>query len=509
VTTAARFSIILVGADDPVGAVATRASIDRQRYLDREVIECNSNADPASQRARAIERARGEFLVFVDAGDVLHPDALARIAEVANDSIDLVYTDEDTLDGGSHRDPFFKPDWSPDRLRAQHYTGRLAAYRRNVVIEVGGVRSDMLDAYEHDLVLRLAERASKVAHVPYPLYHRAPGSRSFLEASEAGRRAIAAHLARTGAQLSVGLDTERNTYRLRPALREQPLVSIVIPTAGTSRNVSGQNIDLVVKCVTSVVERSTYENYEIVCVADGSTPTHVVDAIRSTAGDRLKLVRYDLPFNFSHKINTGVLRSRGEYLVLLNDDTEVQTRDWMEVLLGHATDPGVGAVGLMLHFPGGRIQHAGVIASGGNPGHPYYGYGTATRGYFDNLLVPCNYLAVTAACLMTSRACFDRVGGFSLQFPSNYNDIDYGIKLHRSGYRIVFTPEATFLHHESASRGAQSIADGALALLWQRWGRLLRRDPFYNPNFIPGADFLTVVAPDGRTAPELGYPTAG
>ena len=158
-TATPRFSIILVGGDDRAGAAATRESIDRQRYLDRELIECNPNGDPASERTSAIERARGEFLAFVDAGDVLHPDALARVAEVAGDSIDLVYTDEDTLDRGSHRDPFFKPDWSPDRLRAQHYTGRLAAYRRNLVIEVGGVRAEMLDAYEHDLVLRLAERA--------------------------------------------------------------------------------------------------------------------------------------------------------------------------------------------------------------------------------------------------------------------------------------------------------------------------------------------------------------
>ena len=208
-TATPRFSIILVGGDDREAAAATRESIDRQRYLDRELIECNPNGDPASECTSAIERARGEFLAFVDAGDLLHPDALARVAEIAGDSTDLVYTDEDTLDGGSHRDPFFKPDWSPDRLRAQHYTGRLAAYRRNLVIEVGGVRAEMLDAYEHDLALRLAERAANVAHVPYPLYHRSPGSRSFLAASEAGRRAIEAHLDRTGAQLSVTLDGER------------------------------------------------------------------------------------------------------------------------------------------------------------------------------------------------------------------------------------------------------------------------------------------------------------
>ena len=153
----------------------------------------------------------------------------------------------------------------------------------------------------------------------------------------------------------------------------------------------------------------------------------------------------------------------------------------MEVLLGYATDPGVGAVGLMLHFPEGRIQHAGVIASEGNPGHPYYGYGIDTRGYFGNLSVPCNYLAVTAACLMTRRACFDRVGGFSLRFPSNYNDIDYGIKLHRSGYRNVLTPDATFLHYESASRGNQPIVDRELSLLTAPLGKPSPARPLLQP----------------------------
>jgi GT2 family glycosyltransferase len=497
------FSVIVAPTPGQDSIADTRASIRVQRNADLELIECPVGTNPSTELTRAIECARGEFVTFVDAGDRLHPDALTRIAEVADDGVDIVYTDEDTLDRGIHRDPFFKPDWSPDRLRAQHYTGRLAVYRRNLLVQLGGVREDMLGAYEHDIVLRLAERASSVVHVPYPLYHRAPRSPSFLAANEAGWRAVQEHLHRTGVQLSVALDEERDVYRFRPALRDEPLVSIVIPTAGTSRDVSGQRVDLVVNCIASVVERSTYDNFEIICVADSSTPPHVVDAIRSLAGDRLKLLPYALPFNFSHKINTGVLHSAGEYVVLLNDDTQVGTPEWIELMLGYATDPGVGAVGLMLRFPGGRIQHAGVVASQGHPGHPYYGYGVATRGYFGNLSVPCNYLAVTAACMMTRRICFDLVGGFSLQFPSNYNDIDYCIKLYRRGYRNVFTPEATFLHYESASRGTQPIADGELELLERRWGSLLFRDPFYNPNFLPGADFLTLVVPDGRTPAEL------
>ncbi len=508
-SVAPKLSVVVTPTAEPESAAVTRASIRSQRHDDHELIECRPGTDLAAELARALGSARGEFLTLVDSGDVLHPDALARVAEVAGDAVDLVYTDEDTLDRGVHRDPFFKPDWSPDRLRAQHYTGRLAAYRRSLVNELGGVRPAMIDAYEHDLVLRLSERASTIVHVPYPLYHRAPRSRSPLAASEAGKRAIEEHLARTGAQLSVQLDREREIYRLRPALRNQPLVSVVIPTAGTSRDVSGESVDLVVNCVRSIVDRSTYDNYEIVCVADDSTPDHVIDAIRATAGHRLELVHYSLPFNFSHKVNIGALRSRGEYLLLLNDDTEVQTSDWIEVLLGFASDPRVGAVGAVLHFPGGRIQHAGVVASAGNPGHPYYGYRVGTAGYFGNLSVPCNYLAVTAACLMTSRECFHDVGGFSLEFPSNYNDVDYGIKLHRRGYRTVLAPEAMLLHYESASRGVRSFVLEELNLLTQRWGSLLRRDPFYNPNFLAGADFLTLVAPDGRTPSELNYATSG
>src|SRR5262245_17636546 len=156
-TAAPRFSIILVGSRDRAGADATRRSIDKQRYSARELIECSSNGNPASELAKAVARTRGDFVAFVDAGDTLHPDALDRVAAVADHSVDFVYTDEDTLDGASHQDPFFKPDWSPDRLRAQHYTGRLAAYRREAVMQVGGIRSETIEAFEHDLVLRLSE----------------------------------------------------------------------------------------------------------------------------------------------------------------------------------------------------------------------------------------------------------------------------------------------------------------------------------------------------------------
>jgi GT2 family glycosyltransferase len=501
-TGAPAFSLIIT----PGGAVeeiaGTRRSIDAQG-VEIEIIECETDDDRGTSLRGAVAAACGDFLVFIDPGDSLHPDALRRVSDATGDAVDMVYTDEDILDREIHRDPFFKPDWSPDRTRAQHYTGRLAAYRRSAVSQIGGVRPSLLDAYEHDLVLRLWEHGSSIVHVPYPLYHRAPRARSTLAATDHGRRAIEQHLERTSAHLRVELDDERQTYRLRPALSRAPLVTIVIPSGGTRRKVNGELLPLVVNCVESIVQRSTYQNFEIVCVADEHIPTEVVEQLRAHAGDRLTVVPFSLPFNFAQKVNVGVLHSHGEYVLLLNDDTEVLTSDWIEAMLGFAMDPGVGAVGAMLNFPDGRIQHAGIVASDGNPGHPYYGYRVGAAGYFGNLSVPCNYLAVTAACVMTAREHFDRVGGFSTDFPLNYNDVDYGIKLHRHGYRSVLTPEVTLIHRESASRGVQRVADEELALLTRRWEGLLRRDPFYNPNFLPGADFLTLIVQDGRTPAEL------
>jgi GT2 family glycosyltransferase len=490
---------------------ASAASIHGQLAGHVELVECRPHtAGRVTALNDALRRSAGEFIAFVDAGDVLHPHALAAVDHrfIENPETDFVYTDEDRLAGNVRLDPFYKPAWSPDRMRCQMYTGRLAVMRRAVVEQVGSFREELTGAHEYDLALRVCERARRVEHVPDVFFHRGSdtpltGIENSPRGRQAGLRAIDEHLRRTGFPAEVELDAQTSTYRLRPALDDEPLVSIVIPTNGAQRRVYGRNIDLVVNCVRSIVERSTYKNYEIVCVIDDDTPPNTKQALPAAAQGRIRFVRYPHEFNFSRKINIGALHSSGEYFLLLNDDTEVITPEWIEHLLMYAQQPGVGAAGATLLFADGRIQHAGVVILNGDPGHPYYAFPGDWEGYFSNLRVPCNYLGVTAACLMSRRDVFEEVGGLSLSFPLNYNDVDYGMKLHAAGYRVLCTPEAKLHHFESSSRGPGEVADEEKDLLHSRWRNALMRDPFYSPHFLRTADFLTLAGVGGATPAEL------
>jgi GT2 family glycosyltransferase len=357
-------------------------------------------------------------------------------------------------------------------------------------------------------VLRVSEAARRVVHVPRVLCHRpapfAPSSRWVKDASDV----LNGHFRRTGAQLTAVGDqpggVQRDSVVVRANLRYAPSVSIIIPTAGVVRRIGSRTVPLVVNCVESIVERSTYASFDIVCVFDKPIDPGVRRALEHAAGDRIKLLPYEDTFNFARKVNVGALASTSEHLLFLNDDIEVSTPEWIEELFAYSTNPRVGAVGALLRFGDGRIQHAGVVLSGGHPGHSYYGFPGDHPGYHSNLRAASNITAVTAACLMTRRECFERVGGLSVAFPRNYNDVDFCLKLGAAGYRIVLNPRAQLLHYESSSRGFLPVEPEELELLQNRWGTRLLRDPYYNPNFLPGADFVTLVDPLGRTPAEAG-----
>jgi GT2 family glycosyltransferase len=498
--TPPRFSVVLLPTSVEGGDARTEASLLLQGDPDWELLR--ATASDAVSVHRTVRGARGDFVMFVSSGDTLEPHTFRAVAGALTDDVDLLYTDEDVIDGPIHRDPFYKPDWSPERLRNQHYTGRLAAYRRTVLEDVGGVRPEARSAFDFDVALRVGEQARRVVHLPDAVYHRATPAPAGSEFAHDGVRMIEEALRRTGAHLTV--DPGSPLPKLLPALRENPKVSIVIPTAGVRRHVRGTYCCLVENCVRTLVERSTYGNYEIVCVYDPQTEAGTLGVLRDIAGDRLRLVEYTLPFNFSHKINLGAVQSDGDFLLLLNDDTETRTPSWIEHMLAFALDDGVGAVGTKLLFGDNRIQHAGVVLYHGNPGHPYYGYPADHSGYHSNLEVAANSLAVTAACMLVRRSSFDLVGGFAGVFPRNYNDVDFCLKLHAKGLRNVFTPYAVVWHYESSSRGMRPIEPEERLFLEERWGTQLAHDPYYNPNFLAGANYLTLVAPDGRPAPQRG-----
>lgn len=530
--TIPRFSIVTPVFDTPADVLeAMLRSVRRQSFSDwehclvddcstaghvREVIarvqreeprlrvqlrEPNGGIVAASNDALAM--ARGEFIALLDHDDMLHPDALAVVDEAirADSEVDYLYTDEDKVDrAGRHRAPFFKPDWSPERMRTQMYTCHLSVLRREVVEAVGGFDPEYEGSQDWDLVLKVSERARRIVHVPRVLYHwrtletsaAGGGEAAKPWAFEAGTRAIQSHCDRIGIPAQATRDEDHpGVYHLSPRLTDHPRVSIVIPTAGRSREVRYKPVVLIDHCIRSILAKTTYENYEIVCVADSTTDSAILDGLKVVGGDRVRIVDFEGTFNFSAKVNRGAVSGDGDYLLMLNDDMEVVTPDWIERLLMYQQLPGVGAVGARLLLEDGRIQHAGILfENGGYPGHIYYGFPGGSGSYSNNVLVAQNYLAVTAACMMTSRAIFEEVGGFSTTFPVNYNDMDYCLKLRTRNKRVVYDPDTVLYHFESSSRSTE-VADWEKEQLLSRWLPLTAVDPSTNPHLRHGMPRLS------------------
>jgi GT2 family glycosyltransferase len=473
------------------------AAKDRRIRVERRA----ENAGIVAASNEALEMARGEFVALLDHDDELHPDALAHVAEAIDRTpdADYVYTDEDKIDlRGRHSSPFFKPDWSPERLRTQMYTCHLSVLRRSLVEEVGGFDPDFEGSQDWDLVLKVSERARSVVHVPRVLYHwrilessAASAAAAKPWAFEAGRRAVQAHCERIGLPAEVERDVaDPGVLHLRPRLERQPPVSIVIPTGGQARDVRFEPVVLVLHCVRSIVEHSTYENYEIVCVVDDSVEPDVVEELREIAGERLRLVSFDRPFDFSAKVNLGAIHSRGEHLLLLNDDMEVTTPEWLERMVMYSEREEIGAVGAKLVWGDSRLQHVGLDFDNGLPGHLYRGYAGDFTGYMNSVLIARNCLAVTGACLMTRRELFKQLGGLTTDFPVNFNDVDYCLKVHTSGHRIVYDPDVKLYHFESSTRNAE-VEEWEFDLLVERWRRFALPDPYGNPNLRRGAPRLS------------------
>jgi len=464
--------------------------------------ESNGGIVAASNDALAM--ARGELVALLDHDDELHPKALAEVerALARTPEADYIYTDEDKIDAAGRRSgPFFKPDWSPERMRTQMYTCHLGVLRRSLVEEVGGFDPEFEGSQDWDLVLKVTERARAVVHVPKVLYHwrtlatsaAGGGEEAKPWAFEAGGRAVQAHCERIGLAARVERDPQdAGVYHLQPALERRPPVSIVIPTAGGSREVRYQRVVLVEHCLRSILADSTYDDYEVVCVADAATPAAVLGELREIGGERLRIVEDKRPFNFSERINRGAAHSEGEHLLLLNDDVEVATPDWIERLVMYSQLEEIGAVGGRLLLQDGRLQHVGVGFEGGLPGHPYHGFAGDFPGYSNNVRIARNCLAVTAACLMTRRDVFEELGGLTTQLPVNYNDADYCLKAWSSGRRIVYDPDLAMYHFESSSRSSE-VEEWEKEWLKERWLPSIPQDPYSNPNLKRGEPRLGAV----------------
>ena len=485
------FELILVddGSDDAVLTAALAAATRADPRI--VVVALEQNAGIVAATAAGLAVARGEFVALLDHDDLLVPTALERVrtalaqAEAQGRAVDVLYTDEDQLHpDGELRAAFRKPDFSPARLAGQMYLGHLTVYRRSLLTEVGGFRAGYDGSQDYDLALRAVEVARGVLHLPEVLYHWRIHPQSVSHRSDnsavfdAARRALADHLQRTGTAGTVEQVHPVGIYRIRRELAEQPLVSIIIPTNGSRGFTRGAQRVMVVDAVRSLVERSTYREYEIVLVADSSTPPSVLADLTAIAGDRLRVVPFTGAFNFSAKCNVGALAAAGDLLLLLNDDVEVLTPDWLETMVALAVQPDVGMVGAKLLYEDGTIQHLGHLYERGDVTHVAAGAPADWPGPVGDLLVEREVSGVTAACALLRRDVFDEVGGLSPAMPINFNDVDLSLKITGAGYRILVTPFAVLHHFESRTRD-RSVASHEVIALRRRWDHRLLVDPFW------------------------------
>jgi len=485
-------------SDDASTNPETKAVISEYaaRYDNVHALFSETNTHIAISSNKALNMANGAFISLLDHDDLLQPNALYETALVLNGhpDADLVYSDEDKLEADSiHVEPFFKPDWSPDFLYSCNYITHFATLSRRILNEVDGFRVGTEGAQDWDLFLRVTARTSKIHHVAKILYTWRKSETSTAQSADSKPYAyinqgkvLRYTVGERHENAYVDAAPDRGFWRVRRVIAQTPKVSVVIPTK--------DNFELISQCLDSILDRSSYPYFEVVVVDTGSTDPRVEAYYTKTlaANPEVKIVRWEGPFNFSGACNLGVSNSDGEYVVFLNNDTEIISNDWIQGLLEHAQRPEVGMVGAQLFFEGGEIQHAGVVLSERDVAfHPFYGrkphWDMSTYIFASNVR---NTAAVTAACSMVSRVKFDEVGGFDTELRVTYNDVDLCLRLLTAGYHNVYNPFVHLYHYESMSVGKITGADrdqtefeAAKALMQARWPELLRHDPYYNPSF--------------------------
>jgi GT2 family glycosyltransferase len=438
----------------------------------------------------------GEFIACVDAGDQISMEALYEVVKLLNHDVDtdFIYSD----DAGQGRgqwltSPFFKPDWNPDDFLSRMYTGRLAVFRKNLVEQVGGYRHEFGQAQEYEMTLRLVEATQNIKHIPRVLYfwHREYGNDSNnrnhlkkrMQVSSLSLKAIEETLRRRKEPGKVVIG-DPSGFMIRYKIHDFSKVSIIIPTRDLWT--------LLDECLESIFSKSTYPNYEVIIVDNGSQDRETFQVFakwRKREPNRFRIYHFDIPFNYSRLNNYAVDQVDGKYLLFLNNDVEVIQENWIEAMVEQAQRPSIGAVGALLLYPDNTIQHGGVILGlGGAAGHVFCDLPYGDIGYFDQPNIIGNYTAVTAACLMCRRDIFKEVKGFEEILAVAYNDTDFCLKLHSKGYRNIYLPHVILYHHESKSRGRENTPEKKkrfakeIQYLQIVWRDYILCDPSYNPN---------------------------
>lgn len=485
-------------ADDLSTNEDVRLLLEKYTQKDKriKIVFRKTNGHISNASNSALKLATGEYIVLLDQDDELSVHCLYMVATTINKNKDLgiIYSDEDKMDEyGNRFDPYFKTNWNKYLFYGQNMISHLGVYKLSLIKKIGGFRVGYEGSQDYDLALRCMEilKPEQIYHIPHVLYHwRAiKGSTAITTsnkdyAHDAGKRALEDHFKRTKENATL-VKTISNSYRIKWGMPEKrPLVSIIIPTK--------DKVDILSTCVASILEKTLYSNYEIIIIDNNSEEpdTHIYFQQIQKDNKQIKVLAYDDEFNFSAMNNFGVMQSKGEIVVLLNNDTSIINNDWLCEMVSLCLRKDIGAVGAKLFYPNGLIQHAGVILHEGHPGnHIYINREKDDPGYFNKLNLIQNYVAVTAACLAVRKELYLKVGGLDeTNLKIAYNDVDFCLKLYTSGYQNIWTPFAQLIHYESLSRGNDLDEINyprfkkEQSYILNKWQTLIANDPFFNPN---------------------------
>lgn len=493
------------GSDDAhayVKDVVASFNDERIKYKKLE-----KNGGISENTNQCLTLATGEYIGLFDHDDILHPSALFEYVKVINEQdADYIYCDETTFKSGNINHMLtmhFKPDYAIDNLRANNYICHFSVFKRKLLDSTELFRTKFDGSQDHDMILRLTDKAERIVHVPKLLYYWrchpasvASNISAKTYAIDAAKGAVADHLRKHGYTdfRITGTKAFETIFKIRYKINGTPLITIVIPNKDHASDLK--------RCVTSILEKSTYTNYEIIIVENNSTDKKTFDLYEELkeTSEKIKVVEFKGEFNYSEVNNFGVSFAKGEYILLLNNDTEVISVNWLEEMLMYAQREDVGAVGAKLYYGDKTIQHAGVVIGLGahrTAGHTHYKMPKDNLGYMGRLCYAQDVSAVTGACLLVKKSLWDKVGGLDTDFKISLNDVDFCLKLRKEGYLNVFTPFAELYHYESISRGLDDQGEKAerynkeSELFRNKWkSELEKGDPYYNPNFsLDRSDF--------------------
>ena len=486
-------------ADDASTDPAIRFILEDYSHRDERirVVFRLTNGHISAASNSALTLATGDYVALLDHDDMLAEQALFWVAETINKCPDagLIYSDEDKInESGLRFDPYFKCDWNYDFFLSQNMICHLSVYKTEILRKIGGFREGLEGSQDYDLTLRCIEQlnSSQIIHIPRVLYHWRMHQNSAAQnvdakpyAYWAAESAIHEHLVRKGVSAQVERLQGRSWYRVRYTLPEiAPLVTLIIPTFNSLHRLR--------HCLSSILEKTDYPNYEILIIDNGSDDPQTLAYFYSIGSDlRLRILRDDSPFNYSAINNRAVHATRGDLIGLVNDDIEVINREWLTEMVSLVLQPGVGAVGARLWYPNNTLQHGGVILGLGKvaAGHSHKHLPKGHPGYFGRAILQQSFSAATAACLVVRRSVYLEVGGFEEEnLKVAFGDVDFCLRLREAGYRNVWTPYAEAYHHESATRGYEDTPEkkarfeAEIQYMRKRWGSLLLNDPAYSPN---------------------------